>query len=96
MSINAPIVPRIVSASFSVSDKVGLTLYADKSQSMSVSANVQVVYGKSYDGEYVATPGFDDQVFLTNGLVMADDFTVREIPIHESPNEFGTTFTIGV
>lgn len=54
------------------------------------------VYAPTYEGEYVVTPSFSEQVLETNGYLMADDVTVHVIPVTQTSNEYGgTTVVIG-
>lgn len=50
---------------------------------------------KPYTGEYVITPKVTEQYMKTKERSMTDDVTVKEIPIHEVSNNFGTTIIIG-
>ena len=50
---------------------------------------------KPYTGDYEVTPKSVSQVLETKNLSMTDDVTVKEIPIHEVSNNFGTTIIIG-
>lgn len=59
------------------------------------SAFVAVSSSKVYKGDYEAIPKVFAQTFDTKGYAMRDDFKVTEIPTHKSPNDYGTTFTIG-
>lgn len=86
VSASAQVSPSVVSAGASVSDMV---------VSADCSVGVQMVSGKTYKGEYSATPHRAAQQFATKGLNMLDDFSVLEIQTHEAPNTYGTTFTIG-
>ena len=43
-------------------------------------AGVTVASGETYSGPAEATPSLSEQVFRTQGLVMAEDFTVHPIP----------------
>lgn len=49
----------------------------------------------TYDGPYEVTPLAHQEVKLeTRDRLMADDVTVREVPIYEVSNESGTTVYI--
>lgn len=50
---------------------------------------------KPYTGDYEVIPKSVSQVLETKNLSMTDDVTVKEIPIHEVSNNFGTTIIIG-
>ena len=54
-----------------------------------------VIHVDEYDGDYEVIPQAHDEVILpTNGLVMKDDVTVREVPYYEVSNEYGYTVYI--
>ncbi len=76
---------------------------ADTSIDMEMAEETEVIeFGiisgdipKPYTGDYEVIPKVVDQVLETKNLSMTDDVTVREIPIHEVSNNFGTTIIIG-
>lgn len=59
------------------------------------NANVQVITGETYKGDYVVIPKVVEQQLDTNGLYMLDDVTVKEITKHVFDNEKGLTVQIG-
>lgn len=63
----------------------------------SLAGHVSIAGGYStYSGEYEVVPKVGAETVLrTQGKLMADDVTVREIPIHRTSNESGTTVYIG-
>ena len=49
----------------------------------------------TYEGDYVVIPkAFEDQILETNGLLMADDVTVLQVPYFETVNPTGKTVYI--
>ena len=59
------------------------------------NANVSVVTGQPYEGEYVVIPKVIEQTLETKNLMMLDDVTVKEITKHIFDNEKGLTVQIG-
>ena len=48
-----------------------------------------------YTGPYTVTPtAWNEQVLVTEGLLMTDDVTVREVPYYETSNQYGKTIYI--
>ena len=53
-------------------------------------------YVPIYDGEYMVIPRLTEQVLETSGKKMADDVTVKEIPVTYTTNPYnGKTVLIG-
>ena len=53
-------------------------------------------YVPPYEGEYEVIPRLEDQTLETNGKQMADDVTVRQIPVVYTTNPYnGKTVVIG-
>lgn len=44
-----------------------------------------------YDGSYEVTPAVESQTLPTKKKLMADDLTIKEIPIYETTNNSGGT-----
>jgi hypothetical protein len=76
---------------------------ADMSIDMEMAEETEVIeFGinsgdglKPYTGDYDVIPKVVDQVLETKNLSMTDDVTVKEIPMHEVSNDYGTTIIIG-
>ena len=76
---------------------------ADMSIDMEMAEETEVIeFGinsgdglKPYTGDYDVIPKVVDQVLETKNLGMTDDVTVKEIPMHEVSNDYGTTIIIG-
>lgn len=47
------------------------------------------VAGDPYEGDYVVTPKVDQQVMPTKGKVMAQDVTIKSIPVFKTRNASG-------
>lgn len=94
--MNNPIVVPMTVASdqvafdFSVSEDV-----VDYSLGLATAINVSVMPVATYDGDYIIIPkAEEEQVMATNGLMMTDDVTIREVPYFETSNLTGTTVYI--
>lgn len=48
-----------------------------------------------YSGATSVTPSTEPVTLPTGGKLLADDITLNAIPYSETPNEYGTTVTIG-
>lgn len=59
------------------------------------NANVNVIAGEPYEGEYIVTPKVTEQTLETKDLTMLDDVTVKEITYSVFDNEKGLTVQIG-
>ena len=69
---------------------------AGRSVTMAVGdARVLYVGGEQYTGAYTVTPDAENAVVLpTTGKVLAQDVTVKKIPVFEVSNADGTTIYI--
>ena len=79
---------------FSEQDKCFATSLSDTSQIFeldmgSVNRVTEYIGGELYQGDYVVTPKVDAQTIPTKGKVMAEDVTVKEIPIFRTSNTSG-------
>lgn len=48
----------------------------------------------NYDGEYIITPGLEEQILETKNKITRENIEVKEIPYYENANEYGYTITI--
>lgn len=58
-------------------------------------ADVNVITGTPYEGDYVVIPKVVEQQLETKNLTMTDDVTIKEITKHVFDNEKGLTVQIG-
>lgn len=57
-----------------------------------MDAVIEVNISETYQGEYIVMPSLTEETVLrTNGLLMTDDVTVKEIPYYETTNQSGGT-----
>ena len=98
MSTSVPVYGGVKFVNAHVTVIGGVNVSAVAGKPVKVSSTVGAAIGISadeYEGEYESTPTTHAQQYETDGKLMTGDFTVLEIPTHEAPNDFGTTFTIG-
>ena len=78
-------------------DKVlTVTVSSTDNVTVGMETSIQILNpSRTYDGAYDVIPKADEETILeTEGLVMADDVTVRRIPYFETSNISGKTVYI--
>lgn len=75
---------------------INIKLETESKVNVGVSTAVIKGYGSDYEGAYVVIPkAFEETILPTNGKILADDITVKEIPYYETSNTKGKTVYIG-
>ena len=76
---------KLIDAELSASDTV---FKADFGQ---VQVVTEYIGGKPYEGDYAVTPKVEEQTLPTKEKVMAEDLTIKAIPIFRTSNTSGGT-----
>ena len=104
VSLNAKLGNNEVQGTISNQDKLIGTIESNLSVVGSISSRdnlIALIEGNtisypSYDGDYIVIPkAREEQTLETKNKVTRDNITVKEIPYHETLNEYGYTITIG-
>ena len=88
----------VFNASFSGNGEFSASFNSNASFSVGMAEQVviEIIEGRRYEGDYVVTPTFDDQLLDTKQKVMEDDLLVEQIKVSSVTNlTGGNTITIG-
>lgn len=73
-----------------------LELEAEAAPELEIDSRIVMAGGAEYGGDYAVTPQLTQMVLPTQGFLMRDDLTVREIPVSRVTNpQDGLTVIIG-
>ena len=76
--------------------RAGLSVVGTLNQSNQLIAILETssISYPNYDGEYIITPRVEEQILETKNKITRENIEIKEIPYHETSNEYGYTITI--